>query len=541
MLLLSVGLSVAEDLNTEKEQEEYLIKFRYMGDFSQDPRISEMVNKEDIFKNAVENFQMMAGLNQTGEVDEETKTYMRMPRCGMFDQIKEDAYTKRRKRYALGGSRWDKKALTYTFKSYTQQLKNGQIERIMRDAFNQWQINSGLTFTKVNSPKADIIISFVRRDHGDGNPFDGPGQVLAHAFYPSPGIGGDAHFDDDETWSDKSREGTNFFQVAVHELGHSLGLSHSKVKGAIMQAFYGGYIPNAKLHYDDINGIQALYGRPRQGPNTTPTKGKTTKKPPINPRSSGHYYLCQIKKVDAITSVGDKIMVFSGSKFFLMNKYGHSIRNVEMVENRNMFLNLPNGPVQFAIIDTDRYSRKIFLKIYTKNKVTKYSLNLRASQYYNYVSLMNGYPVRDSQEVVRFPSGVTAGFKWKQNGHYYYFKGNKYYRQLSYNKWIDRGYPRNMAIWRGVPNNVDAVFSYSPSNSDNSATFFFKGNKVYNFDEAIARVNTRFDTTLSTFFGCEAPRMGSLEEWNSSPKCMHASHALFILTIFTAIYVSLMH
>ena len=109
-----------------------------------------------------------------------------------------------------------------------------------------------------------ISFSFGRYSHGGTNvestcpyPFDGASGVLAHAYFPSDGR---AHFDEDETYTHNTASGTNLLWVAVHEFGHSLGLQHTNVQGAIMYPYYTGYVPNMQLHSDDIAGIQSLYG-----------------------------------------------------------------------------------------------------------------------------------------------------------------------------------------------------------------------------------------------------------------------------------------
>ncbi|KAA8529517.1 hypothetical protein F0562_033684 [Nyssa sinensis] len=87
--------------------------------------------------------------------------------------------------------------------------------------------------------------------------FDGPHGTLAHAYAPEDGR---LHFDGQDLWSMSPTPGAYDLEtVALHEIGHILGLDHSTVEDAIMYPILP-FGEGKGLHGDDIIGIRALYG-----------------------------------------------------------------------------------------------------------------------------------------------------------------------------------------------------------------------------------------------------------------------------------------
>ncbi|XP_062983807.1 macrophage metalloelastase-like [Elgaria multicarinata webbii] len=204
----------------------------------------------------IKEMQKFFHLTVTGRMDSETVTVMEQPRCGVPDVSSYSTFP--------GRPRWNKNVLTYRINNYPyyEHIRQDKVDTAIAKAFKVWSDVTPLKFRRTRGP-ADIEISFVFRAHGDYNAFDGRGGVLAHAFAPGQGIGGDAHFDKEEIWSETNRE-TNLFLVAAHEFGHSLGLGHSRVPSALMYPTYSYVNPNNyRLPADDTKGIQSLYGKKR--------------------------------------------------------------------------------------------------------------------------------------------------------------------------------------------------------------------------------------------------------------------------------------
>jgi hypothetical protein len=175
-------------------------------------------------------------------------------------------------------------SLTYTLSQLASSLPASSARAEIHKALDEWSRHIEVNFTEGGQPAAPRHLNFLfgRGSHGDQFPFDGPGRVLAHTFYPAPPnpepIAGDLHFDDDETW--RIGADVDLFSVVLHELGHALGLGHSDSPGAVMYPYYRRA---STLAAEDILSIQEMYAArssaapdPPPSPSPAPSPAKVT-------------------------------------------------------------------------------------------------------------------------------------------------------------------------------------------------------------------------------------------------------------------------
>ncbi|XP_054013663.1 matrix metalloproteinase-14 isoform X4 [Hylaeus anthracinus] len=464
----------------------YLSQFGYLQPIN--PTSGGIISQDTLSK-AIAEFQSFAGLNITGDFDEETSKLMALPRCGVKDKVGPGFG--RSKRYALQGSRWRVKKLTYKISKYPRNLPQHKVDTELNKAFKVWSEYTDLTFIQKKSGQVHIEIRFEKGEHGDGDPFDGPGGTLAHAYFPV--YGGDAHFDDAEQWTIDSYRGTNLFQVAAHEFGHSLGLSHSDVKTALMAPFYRGYEPYFRLDDDDIQGIQALYGKKSVnagGIPTGPKFGTTTTSPPSEEDSE----LCTDPKVDTMfNSAEGHMYAFKGDRYWRLTADGVAVGYPKLISHS--WKGLP-GNIDAAF--TYKNGKTYFFK---------------GSKYWRYVGKrMDGdYPKEISEGFTGIPDNIDTVTVWTGNGKIYFYKGTKFWRfDPAQKPPVKNTYPKLISNWEGIPDNLDASIVYR------GYTYFFKGDAYYRFNDRTFSMDVADPafprSTAYWWFGCRSANKGTLED-----------------------------
>ena len=136
---------------------------------------------------------------------------------------------------------------------------------VVQAAFSAWSAVADISFVQVADDGAAYDAATKSGDMRlGGHVFDGAGGTLAHGYFP-PANGntaaGDIHFDIAETWVLSLPEaGFDLFNVLTHEIGHTIGLSHTAVADSLMNPFYSEALSGPQA--DDIAGAQFIYGAP---------------------------------------------------------------------------------------------------------------------------------------------------------------------------------------------------------------------------------------------------------------------------------------
>ncbi|KFV03013.1 Interstitial collagenase [Pterocles gutturalis] len=440
--LLYVACSCAFPVTPEKEKEDMQFAKKYLENF-----YDFKEEKNSLFKSKnlnhmadkIREMQSFFGLEVTGELNSKTLDMMKQPRCGIPDVRSYSTFPQ--------SPRWRKEDVTYRILNYTPDMLQADVDEAIAKAFQLWSSVTPLRFTRLYSGQADIMISFAAGFHSDFYSFGGPGGTLAHAYPPGGGIGGDAHFDEDENWTKfTTYNGYNLFLVAAHELGHSLGLGHSNVFGALMYPIYMARDSrDYRLPQDDIDGIQALYEPTEVTPSKTPTRPED-----CDPHLT----------FDAITTLRGEILFFKGSYVWRKSPYFSGI------EHDTISSFWPSLAAGFdAAYEVDKKDRVIFFKDDQYWAVSGYSIE-------------PGFP--KPLQNLGFPPSVgkiDAAVHDQNTKKTYFFVGNRYWSFNENTQSMERGYPRKITSdFRGIGHTVDAALQ------KNGHFHFFHGSNQYEVD-----------------------------------------------------------
>lgn len=144
--------------------------------------------------------------------------------------------------------RWSRGNLTYNIDVSGSGLSQNFVNGILARAFPQWAAAAPFFSFRQVGGNADIQIRF--GDTSLHSNFGGPGGVVGYGAPPEQGR---LFFDASETWT----TGNSLLEVALHEIGHVLGLSHSTSRSSLM---YPYDLNLTALDPETIQAIQSLYG-----------------------------------------------------------------------------------------------------------------------------------------------------------------------------------------------------------------------------------------------------------------------------------------
>jgi len=251
------------------EVQNFLKHYGYL-DFSEAAALEVTPERlDDATVRALTEFQLRYNVGTPGTLDTSTRDFMAAPRCAMPDLVGGPSP------FFSTRCAWNRRSLTYAFGNITNDVRKNVARNAVRRAFKTWaKAGVGLSFRQVEvddddnndddrNVKPDIFVEWRQAADPD---LSMVGGTLAHSDFP-PGCSIIVsstplpfHYDDEEhNWVDGALGGFDIETVALHEIGHLLGLMHTDVSGSVMFPTVSANSTLRSLQSDDLAGIRALY------------------------------------------------------------------------------------------------------------------------------------------------------------------------------------------------------------------------------------------------------------------------------------------
>ncbi|XP_077200280.1 stromelysin-1-like [Paroedura picta] len=370
-------------------------------------------------------------------------------------------------------ARWKNRVVTYRISNYTQKLPHAAVDEIFKKAFGEWSKHTCLKFIQ-SRKAADIDILFGSGVHAEDCPFDEENGVLAHA-YSSSKDGNEAliHFDDDENWTE-DYTGINLFNVAVHEIGHILGLSHSNYSYGVMNAEYDSSNASFRLHPDDIAAVQVLNGKPGNCSHWPQYPA-----PPSNipPEEDTQPFCEHTITFDDVTTFQGRLLFFKGE---------HILRDDPGNEEFEHLLINDLWPILRCGIDA----------VYEVENVLYLIKEMRYWTFNGDSGTLSSSQLIYTLYFLKITKSIDAAVHDPETKTTLVFIGKEYWSFNEETSSMEEGYPRKIAAdFPEIGSKVDAAFQY------NGHLYLFSGPNQYEFDP---RNHTLIDIKkTNTWFGCE--------------------------------------
>ncbi|XP_078586906.1 matrix metalloproteinase-21-like isoform X1 [Branchiostoma floridae x Branchiostoma japonicum] len=346
---------------------------------------------------------------------------------------------------------------------YSSQLDADLQLAVIQQAFRMWSEVIPPLFRPdhvSHIEEVDVNLAFGRDVHHSawggstavrhlGCPNEFQEQEYAHAFDEAAEV----HINDQiQPYTVNRPDGISLLKVAVHEIGHILGLGHHEWANSVMQPNYAPQPYNFEIGAEDRRAVQELgYGKCEERFDTVFDW--------VRPNRDENGYM---------TGVIYNTFFFADGRYWMYENSKGRTRYGDPLLIRGGWQGIASRQIDGILHVWSRTWDVLFF--FAGDSYWEY--DSEREQIYTHDANGNPFPNLISYGFPGIPDNIDTVYYNRSAGYTYFFKDHLVYQYEVERQRVSPGFPKEIAeVFPGVPNNLDAAYySYT-----HQTTFFLKG------------------------------------------------------------------